>query len=292
MVTDQPQAGGYSPGMASRLDLADGRTVFAKAVSAEQNPDSPGLYRREIAAMRTLPSAAPAPRLLWEYDDGHWVVLVLEWVQGRHPHQPWASHDLDQVLKALTNLADALTPSPVEAMTVVDDLAPLFGRWRSLTAHPEQAAGLDSWLRQNLDLLAEVESGWAEAVEGTTLLHTDLRADNLLITDQGVVVVDWAYTVVGAPWVDLALMLPSLLASTPDLDPQQVWNAFPPAAQAPDQGVNALLAAQAGTLLTDAMKPPPPGINGLREHQHAKGQAALNWLRVRLNQSPTPERHS
>ena len=34
--------GGFSPGLAARLELEDGRRVFAKAVGPEPNRDSPG----------------------------------------------------------------------------------------------------------------------------------------------------------------------------------------------------------------------------------------------------------
>ncbi|HLQ60836.1 MAG TPA: hypothetical protein VK131_03140, partial [Candidatus Acidoferrales bacterium] len=36
--------GGFSPGLASSLRLADGRRVFVKAVSPERNPDTPDLH--------------------------------------------------------------------------------------------------------------------------------------------------------------------------------------------------------------------------------------------------------
>jgi hypothetical protein len=42
------QRGGYSPSLAARCGLADGRRVFIKAVSPAQNPDSPGMMRRGL----------------------------------------------------------------------------------------------------------------------------------------------------------------------------------------------------------------------------------------------------
>lgn len=286
VIADHPQTGGYSPGVASRLDLADGRTVFAKAVSDAQNPQSPALYRREITAMRTLPPQAPAPRLVWDVDDGHWVVLVLEWIEGRHPYEPWTADDLGQVVTALDNLAVALTPSPVGVISAVEDLAPDYGCWTALASRPEGAAGLSPWARQHLGLLAELESGWAAVVRGDTLLHTDLRADNLLLTAHGTVLLDWAYTVQGAPWLDLALLLPSVAATTPGLDPHQVWEGSATTTGVPERDLLAVLAAQAGMLLTRSLEPAPPGIPGLREHQQAKGDATLEWLRTRLDGPP------
>ena len=52
---------GFSPGFAAVLELADGRGVFVKAVSGEQNPVSPDLARAEIRVARALPPQVPAP---------------------------------------------------------------------------------------------------------------------------------------------------------------------------------------------------------------------------------------
>jgi hypothetical protein len=106
VTADAPQAGGFSPGLASRLTLADGRRVFAKAISGEQNPRSPGLYRREIEVARALPSRVPAPRLRWSYDDGDWVMLVLDDVDGVMPATPWRQEEFSRVMVALERLTE------------------------------------------------------------------------------------------------------------------------------------------------------------------------------------------
>src|SRR5882672_4569754 len=49
------QTGGFSPGVAARLRLSNGGRVFVKAVSAAQNPESPGLYRNEARIAAALP---------------------------------------------------------------------------------------------------------------------------------------------------------------------------------------------------------------------------------------------
>ena len=41
--------------------------------------------------------------------------------------------------------------------------------------------------------LAGLEATWATHAAGTTLVHADIRADNLLLTDDGVMVVDWPH---------------------------------------------------------------------------------------------------
>ena len=42
VLVAESQPGGFSPGLAARLLLADGRRVFVKAVGAERNPRTPG----------------------------------------------------------------------------------------------------------------------------------------------------------------------------------------------------------------------------------------------------------
>src|SRR5215467_3369681 len=76
VVTAANCEGGFSPGMASRLTLADGGMIFVKAIDAAAWPDQAAMYRTELLVSAALPAAVPAPRLLGSRDDGHWVVLV------------------------------------------------------------------------------------------------------------------------------------------------------------------------------------------------------------------------
>jgi hypothetical protein len=282
VVSDHPQSGGFSPGLASRLVLGNGSRVFAKAINAARNPRSPGLYRREIEVMAALPESVPAPRLRWSYDDGDWVLLILDDVEGTMPVQPWDSGEFARVLAALEQLSDTLTPAPIAAMSIVDDLAENFRSWHTIAADPALTGRVDAWAQTSLPALVELESGWAAAAEGETLLHADLRADNVLLTaDDRVMVVDWPYAVAGAAWIDALLFLPSV-AATSNIDPEQAWTSFRPARGADPDAVNAVLAAVAGDFLYQSMLPAPANLPTLRAHQREKGTAALTWLRARI----------
>jgi hypothetical protein len=289
VVGEVVQSGGFSPGLASRLVLGDGRRVFVKAISAERDPCAPGLYRREIevmAALAAVPAALPVPSLQWSFDDGDWVLLVLDDVEGRMPAEPWRPAELARVLVALERLASALTPAPIAAISIVDDLADNYASWRAIAADPGLQERLDPESRAVLPRLVELECRWGAAACGGTLLHADLRADNVLLTesltgeDPGVVVVDWPYAVTGAPWIDGLLLLVSAAASS-GVDPEPLWRDFGPAAGANPAGVDAVLAAAAGDWHYQAMLPAPRNLPTLREHQRAKGGAALTWLRSR-----------
>jgi aminoglycoside phosphotransferase (APT) family kinase protein len=277
-----PQSGGFSPGLASRLVFGNGARVFAKAISAGRNPRSPGLYRREIEVMAALPESVPAPRLRWSFDDGDWVLLILDDIEGEMPVQPWDPGQFARVLAALEQLSDTLTPAPIAAMSIVDDLADNFRSWHTIAADPALTQRLDRWAKTGVARLVELESGWASAARGATLLHADLRADNLLLTADGVMVVDWPYAVTGAPWVDVLLFLPSVAASS-SIDPEQAWTTFGPARGADPDAVNAVLAAVAGDFLYQSMLPAPANLPTLRAHQREKGTAALAWLQARIS---------
>lgn len=282
VIADATQSGGFSPGLASRLVLADGRRVFAKAVSAARNPQSLDLYRREISVMRTLPAAAPAPQLQWSYDDGYWVMLVLDDVDGQMPIIPWRPDQLSLVLPALGHLAAALTPAPAGTTPIGMDLAGNFSSWCAIAGDPELAGRLGSWEAAHLADLVRLESGWAEGAQGGTLLHADLRADNLLLTAEGsVMVVDWPYAVAGAAWVDGLLFLISAAADG-GTDPQREWSRYGPSQDADPAAVDTVLAAAAGDFTYQSLLPAPQNVPLLREHQRAKAVAAVAWLRARL----------
>ena len=280
VVEAATQPGGFSPGAAARLRLDDGRRAFVKAVGSSPNPHSPELHRSEARIAAALPPETPAPRLFFAHDDGDWVALVFEDVPGREPELPWRDDELERVLTGLSDLAEALTPAPLEAPPLADRFEEIFHGWR-LLAEAGGGPGVDPWAETRLDELAELEVGWAEAAAGRTLLHADVRADNVLITPERVVFVDWPHACLGAAWVDLLAFLPSV-AMQGGPRPWEVFDAHPVAREAAPERVNAMLAALAGFFVRWSTLPPPPGLPTLRDFQRTQGVEALAWLRRRL----------
>jgi aminoglycoside phosphotransferase len=285
VVEARTQSAGFSPGVAARLRLADGRRAFVKAVSGAANPDSPGIHRSEAAVAAALPPDVPAPRLLATFDQDGWVALLFEDIEGATPAQPWDRAELDRVLAAVAELARLLTPTPVDALPAGEALGDGFRGWRRLAA--DHAAGrdsladLDPWARRYLTDLAALEERWPAAAAGETLAHADLRADNMLLTADGrVVFVDWPWACVAAPWFDLVLLLPSVrMQGGPP--PAELFDRHPVAAGADPAAVGAVLAAFTGMLVERSRRPAPPGLPTLRPFQAAQGRAALDWLRER-----------
>src|SRR5207249_8746585 len=63
------------------------------------------------------------------FRSGDWVALAFEDVAGHDPALPWRKDELERVLAAITDLAAALTPAPVD----VDPFAESFGEDRKST---------------------------------------------------------------------------------------------------------------------------------------------------------------
>lgn len=277
------QPGGFSPGVAARLRLADGRRAFVKAVGPEPNPTSPAIHRREAAIAAALPPDAPVPRLLGAYDEGEggWVALLFEEIDGRQPAQPWDPAELDRVCAALVAMSEALTPSPLPAGLVrrIEDAGFMNAGWwaRARAARP---VGLDDWSARHLDALVALEGRAADAARGETLLHHDTRADNLLLTPERIYVVDWPHAEIGAAWADLVFFAPSV-AMQGGPDPETLLARHPAARAAAPGDINAVLAALAGYFTWNALQPPPPGLPTLRPFQAAQGAVARHWLAAR-----------
>jgi aminoglycoside phosphotransferase (APT) family kinase protein len=281
------QAGGFSPGAAARLRLADGRRVFAKALGPGINPDSPRIYRREARIAAALPPAAPAPRLLWSYDEGEagWIVLLFADVDGRQPAQPWRPDELERVLAALADLGAALTPSPLPeslAGAASGEFAGHICGWRRLRdEQPAELAALDPWAAARLETLIALEERSPAAVAGDTLLHFDVRADNVLLTDEQVWFVDWPHACVGAAWLDAVLLAPSVtMQGGPP--PEEVLAHHPAAAAADAEALTAAIVALAGYFTQRGLQPPPPGLPTVRAFQAAQGAVARQWAARRL----------
>jgi hypothetical protein len=271
--------GGFSPGAAAWLEFPQG-AVFVKAVGEELNAESPVLHRREAVVSSVLPTLPAFPVLLDVYDEGGWVALAFDAIEGRVPRHPWDRAELDSVVKALEDVHHALTPSPdaqLEPARLV--FQNLFGGWAELGS-AKDTSGLDPWCLQNLSRLAELEARWPEAIDGQTLVHGDIRSDNILISQTGPVFVDWPHAAVGTPAFDLVAWAPSVvLEGGPQ--PEELLAAHGPSRSADPEIVSVLLAAVSGFFVAHSLRPPPPGLPTLRPFQASQGEVASAWLRRR-----------
>jgi hypothetical protein len=275
VISAANQAAGFSPGLAARVRCADGTRAFVKAAGLALNHETPGLHRTEGRIAAALPPGTPAPRLRHSYDDGDWVALVFDEVDGVMPVLPWRPEDLARVLTGLQALAAAMTPCPVpDAPAVTSTLAAdMLGYQRLLDNPPD----LDPWERRHLADLTVLAARSLSTMDGDTLLHVDVRADNVLLGPGGsVTFVDWPSASRGAAWIDTVVL--AVNAALHGHDPETVLAGNPLVAGVPP---TPFLAGLAGMWHDAARRPAPPGLPTIRGFQRAQGDTALDWVRRR-----------
>jgi hypothetical protein len=204
VVAASEQVGGMSPGCATRLVCADGTRAFVKAVGAELNPDTPGLFRRELAVLSHIGAHELWARLLASYDDGGWVALLIEDVDGRHPDFS-RTDELHAVLDGVDRLSDVLQRRRVPASVPLVDLSERFRLWAdTLAALPQAPAGapVPTWVHAQAPEWAARLADLADQ-PASHVAHWDIRVDNLLRRPDGrTVFLDWGMAARGPAWAD------------------------------------------------------------------------------------------
>jgi len=131
-----------------------------------------------------------------------------------------------------------------------------------------------------------MEATWTTHAAGDTLLHADIRADNLLLTGEGVasdrvMVVDWPHACRGAAFVDLVAFAPSV-AMQGGPEPAELLARSRAGRNASRESLTAVVCALAGYFTERALQPPPPGLPAVRQFQDAQGEVTRRWLATLL----------
>ena len=268
------QTSGFTPGFASVLQCEDGSRHFVKAASTRAQRLFADAYREEARKLAALPAAAPAPRLLWSLDVEDWFVLSTEYVEARAPHRPWRQPELQLCLDTLTAAVPVLTPAPVGLALPreAEEMADWPAYWDRLR---EPRADLP-----HLDEAAALAARHAEVMAGETVVHTDVRDDNLLLTTDGrVLLCDWNWPMLGAAWLDCLFLL--IGPRGDGLDVEAVIAGHPLLSDVPAEDLDVVLALITGYFLKSAEDPVPPTSPYIRDAQRWQGEVCWAWLAER-----------
>lgn len=275
--------GGYSPGPASRCDLADGRKVFIKACSDELSAFATPMHRQEAKVLADFPDHIPAPSFIAGVTFEDWFGLIVEHVDGETPPEPLTATVATEVLEFMVDFAEVMQVCPPSVQNRIG-ASPFekanYWAWRQIR-DSSMSDGLGEWSRANLARLIELEDDWIDAAHGEALIHGDLRTDNMVLRGARGVAVDWPGASRGAPWIDFLGLLPAMhLNGGPA--PWDVFDSHPIGAAADRDAVTCYVAMISGYFVRQSLLPPPPNLEHLRRFQADQGAITTAWLRHRL----------
>lgn len=277
---------GFTPGFASSLRLADGRTIFVKAASSAYDalhgwPLSDA-YREEVRKRELLPSDIGAPALLWHLDVAleaeRWVIAAFEHVDAAPPRRPWRADQLRSVVDKLAEIAPALARVPTGLTLesadehLMSDFEDRMGQLRG--------RHLD---RRWLDDVEQLCHAHSTRLSGSGVVHLDMRDDNVLVSAAGQVwFVDWNWPVAGAPWIDLVCLL--LSARGDGHDVEALLADHPLSRDVDPVAVDTLLAVLWSFWADHRLREVLPSSPHLRNHQAWYADVTRDWLSERLAQ--------
>lgn len=274
MTTAYSQGSGYTPGFASRLQLCDHRRVFVKIADSDA-PWMMDSYRDEVIKNRLLPSAVPAPRvsadLKASLEGRDWYAVVYDDIEGRPPHRPWTAEDAQAAIMAVERTADHLAPAPAgyDWLPVSTELGGVDDTKRD---------AIDQFWPHHAAEMTELAQSFPQRGSGPTLVHADLRDDNMII-EAGTGrswICDWNFPLLGAPFIDLVTLLISMYGDGTDTD--AVLAQSPCAGDASADDIDSLLADLALYYRIAAGWPPVDNSPHLRDHQGWYAQVTAAWL--------------
>ena len=192
----------------------------------------------------------------------HEAVLILEDLGECERAPPWTDGAVTAVLTTLAEVG--ATPSPPD-VPALDPEA--FRGWQRALTCLDRIAALGvagpEWIHTHGPLLVRAEA--TAPLSGDSLLHLDVRGDNLFLREGRAILVDWNWAQRVNPAVDHAFWAPSLqLDGGPP--PERVVGREPE-----------LAAAVAGFFASQAALPVELATPAIRSFQRAQLRCALPW---------------
>ena len=252
--------GGYTAADRWRCNAGSDR-VFVKQATTEITAE---MLHRELASYRAL-DLPMMPAFIAGSDDPKAPYLVIEDLSDATWPPPWTPARVEKVLQSIQDMHQTKPPNGFAKYRDIQNLAKNF--WETVAADPKPFLGLGLMSGQALtevlpDLIAASDDC---EFDGQSVCHWDLRSDNMCISDQGVVLIDWAEACASCPVTDLAAWLPSLAYEGGPL-PDEILPDAPEAAA----WVAGYFAARAGL-------PTIPDAPRVRQVQKAQLSTALPW---------------
>lgn len=259
--------GGYTPAL--RLVCETNKAGFFVKVGA--TPLTSENLAREIRMYNSV-SGDFMPHLIASEHHESEPILIIEDLSRQHWPPPWNERQIELTLAQINALHN--TPASLETFAQVHGMQDT--NWQTVARNPEPFLALGiadaNWLEASLPVLIDYEARCPTG--GDSLTHCDLRSDNICITSQRALFVDWNAACLSNPRLDLGFWLPSL-AYEGGLRPEKILPDAPEVAA----WVSGFFAARAGLpQISDAPR--------VRTVQRQQLETALPWAARALDLPP------
>lgn len=232
VISSASQSGGFSLGTADRLLFSDGRRAFLKAVNSKEQEFTAKLHAQEAVVLQSLPESAPVAGYIAHLNYDQWVAVLIEDIEGRHPHLTGETSELAAIFSALDEIAELDVSPALHLETTAESVANEIDAWDTLAhqkfsaqnyahlenhpAYPEFLALIPELNCRAADYAIYVDRYLRPYLEGNSYNHTDIRADNILLTPENqAIIVDWPWACIGHPAADSAALVVDVLTQNP-----------------------------------------------------------------------------
>jgi len=262
VVSAHRPTGGYTPVGRWVLRLGDGTSVFAKS-GRDINASSLASWLRVEHRAYTALRASFIPKFIGWDDDGVQPILLLEDLSMARWPPPWSAVELDTLWATLDAMREIEPPS--WARDIEESEREHLSGWERVSSEDRQFLSLGlttrAWLDTALPTLVSASGG--ARLSGTSLVHFDLRSDNICFADGQMKIVDWNHIGRGNPDIDRVSILLSLHhEGGPEIVPDS-------------HGLAALMSGYFGA---QAGLPPIPRAPAVRQLQLKQLRVALAWV--------------
>jgi len=253
--------GGYTNALKYIVTFSDGSSFFVKSAADDETAK---WLRAEYQIYSSL-SVSFLPHCIAWIDQGHPILVLEDLSAGMWP-PPWRE---DMIQRTLSLLSDLAQITPVLPLPSLASILPQLNGWKQIATDPKAFLNLgfvtSAWWDRSFAFLCATELH--VSLEGDSLVHTDIRSDNLCFLPDRTVLIDWNWAVKGNPEFDKIYWLGTAYAENALLP----W----------EYGVTQkeLVVALAGFYAHQASLPAPAGAFGthIRGLQSSLAKAFIDW---------------
>lgn len=204
---------GLSSALRFSVQFEDNSRVFVKAATDEETGQWLRTEHVVLSSVRESLREACMPYVIdWIDKPGIHPILITQdlshaYWPASHSGVTWREGDIDLLLGTIRALALQTAPPALRALE-----NPRVSIWSQIAGNPEAFLQLKlcsaTWMEKSIDALIDAEGN--VEMRGNSLVHGDIRSDNVCVLGSRCLFVDWSHAARGSGRYDLAYLLPTL----------------------------------------------------------------------------------